>query len=151
MSPGGYFLGAHFVFRSGCSVVAKPKDRLWMLCYGSVKAEVCKQPSPTFWVGKSIFNAVFGQYLPIQSCKPSKNKLVLPVMPCCGSSVKPERTSMSIKKIIMKYRGQIFFSVLLVGLLVAAYLPMRVDNVEKETVLMRAMLTGFEQLHYQPK
>ncbi len=58
---------------------------------------------------------------------------------------------MSIKKIIMKYRGQIFFSVLLVGLLVAAYLPMRVDNVEKEAVLMRAMLTGFEQLHYQPK
>ncbi|TXB66361.1 tail-specific protease [Phaeodactylibacter luteus] len=51
----------------------------------------------------------------------------------------------------MKYRGQIFFSVLLVGLLVAAYLPMRVDNVEKEAVLMRAMLTGFEQLHYQPK
>lgn len=57
---------------------------------------------------------------------------------------------MSIKKFIMKYRGQIFFSVLLVALLAAAYYP-QPNNAEKETVLMKAVLSGFGQLHYQPK
>jgi carboxyl-terminal processing protease len=57
---------------------------------------------------------------------------------------------MSIKKFIMKYRGQIFFSVLLVALLAAAYYP-QPNNAEKEAVLMQAVLSGFGQLHYQPK
>ena len=50
----------------------------------------------------------------------------------------------------MKYRGQIFFSVVLVALLAAAYYP-QPNNAEKETVLMKAVLSGFGQLHYQPK
>ena len=50
----------------------------------------------------------------------------------------------------MKYRGQIFFSVFLVALLAAAYYP-KPSNAEKETVLVRAVMSGFGQLHYQPK
>ncbi|MEQ8703838.1 MAG: carboxy terminal-processing peptidase [Phaeodactylibacter sp.] len=50
----------------------------------------------------------------------------------------------------MKYRGQIFFSVLLVALLAAAYYP-QPSNAEKEAVLVKAVLSGFGQLHYQPK
>ena len=50
----------------------------------------------------------------------------------------------------MKYRGQIFFSVLLLALLAAAYYP-QPDNAEKEAVLVKAVLSGFGQLHYQPK
>lgn len=50
----------------------------------------------------------------------------------------------------MKLRGPIFFSVLLLTLLVAAFYP-KMDNAEKDAVLMRAILTFFGQLHYQPK
>lgn len=50
----------------------------------------------------------------------------------------------------MKYRGQIFFSVLLLALLAAAYYP-QPNNAEKEAVLVKAVLSGFGQLHYQPK
>ncbi len=50
----------------------------------------------------------------------------------------------------MKLRGPIFFSVLLLTLLAAAFYP-KMDNAEKDAVLMRAILTFFGQLHYQPK
>ena len=50
----------------------------------------------------------------------------------------------------MKFRGPIFFSVLIIGLLVAAYYP-KVDNAEKEAILMQTVVSGFSQLHYQPK
>ncbi|MFN7117924.1 MAG: carboxy terminal-processing peptidase [Saprospiraceae bacterium] len=50
----------------------------------------------------------------------------------------------------MKLRGPIFFSVMLITLLVAAFYP-KVDNAEKEAVLMRAILTFVGQLHFQPK
>lgn len=50
----------------------------------------------------------------------------------------------------MKYKGQIFFSVLLLALLAAAYYP-QPHNAEKEAVLVKAVLSGFGQLHYQPK
>lgn len=50
----------------------------------------------------------------------------------------------------MKLRGPIFFSVMLITLLVAAFYP-KVDPAEKDAVLMRAILTYVGQLHYQPK
>jgi carboxyl-terminal processing protease len=50
----------------------------------------------------------------------------------------------------MKFRGPIFFSVLIIGLLVAAYYP-KVNNAEKEAILMQTVVSGFSQLHYQPK
>jgi carboxyl-terminal processing protease len=50
----------------------------------------------------------------------------------------------------MKLRGPIFFSVLVITLLVAAFYP-KTDNAEKDAVLMRAILTFVGQLHYQPK
>ncbi len=50
----------------------------------------------------------------------------------------------------MKLRGPIFFSVMLITLLVAAFYP-KVDNQEKDAVLMRAILTFVGQLHFQPK
>lgn len=50
----------------------------------------------------------------------------------------------------MKIRGPIFFSVLIIGLLAAAYYP-TVDVAQKEAVLMKTVLTGFSQMHYQPK
>ncbi|MCI5081693.1 MAG: tail-specific protease, partial [Saprospiraceae bacterium] len=50
----------------------------------------------------------------------------------------------------MKLRGSIFFSILVVGLLVAAYFP-QADNAEKEAVLIRTIINGLNQLHYQPQ
>lgn len=50
----------------------------------------------------------------------------------------------------MKLRGPFFLSVLAIVFLVAAYFP-KVDNGEKEAVLMRTILRGLEQLHYQPQ
>jgi carboxyl-terminal processing protease len=49
----------------------------------------------------------------------------------------------------MKIRGPIFFSVVAIGLLIAAYYP-KVNNAQKEAVLMHAVLTGLNQLHYKP-
>lgn len=49
----------------------------------------------------------------------------------------------------MKFRGPLFFSVLLLTVLVAAYYP-KVDNSQKEVVLMRTILNFMSQLHYQP-
>lgn len=49
----------------------------------------------------------------------------------------------------MKIRGPIFFSVVAIGLLVAAYYP-KVDNAQKEAVLMHAVINGLTQLHYKP-
>jgi len=57
---------------------------------------------------------------------------------------------MSIKKVFMKYRGQIFFSVLIIAVLATAYYP-KFSSQEKEAVLMKTVLNGFSQLHYQPK
>ena len=53
------------------------------------------------------------------------------------------------KNKFMKFRGPIFFSILAVGLLVAAYLPQE-DSAEKEAVLIRTILNGLNQLHYKP-
>ena len=50
----------------------------------------------------------------------------------------------------MKVRGPIFFSILFVGLLVAAYYP-TVKNAEKEAILMQTILGGLNQFHYQPQ
>jgi carboxyl-terminal processing protease len=50
----------------------------------------------------------------------------------------------------MKYRGQIFFSVLIIAVLATAYYP-GFNSQEKEAVLMKTVLSGFDQLHYQPK
>ncbi len=49
----------------------------------------------------------------------------------------------------MKFRGPLFFSVLLLTVLVAAYYP-KVDNSQKEVVLMRTILNFMSQLHYKP-
>lgn len=50
----------------------------------------------------------------------------------------------------MKFRGAIFFSLIAVVLTVAAYYP-KVNTQEKESVLVRTILRGLEQLHYQPQ
>ncbi|MDX1943206.1 MAG: carboxy terminal-processing peptidase [Saprospiraceae bacterium] len=50
----------------------------------------------------------------------------------------------------MKLRGPIFFSVLLITLLVAAFYP-RVDSEEKDALLMLSVLKVMGQLHYQPQ
>lgn len=50
----------------------------------------------------------------------------------------------------MKLRGPFFLSVLAIVFLAAAYFP-KVDNTEKEAVLMRTILRGLDQLHYQPQ
>jgi carboxyl-terminal processing protease len=50
----------------------------------------------------------------------------------------------------MKIRGPIFFSVLVVGILLAAMYP-PTDNAQKEAILMQTVLSGFDQLHYRPK
>lgn len=52
--------------------------------------------------------------------------------------------------ISMKFRGPIFFSILIIGLLVAAYYPKAEDS-QKEAVLLQTILNGFGQLHYRPK
>ena len=50
----------------------------------------------------------------------------------------------------MKFRGPFFLSVIAIIFLVAAYYP-TTDNAQKEAVLMRTILRGLEQLHYQPQ
>ncbi len=57
----------------------------------------------------------------------------------------------SIKAIFMKFRGPIFVSVLLGGFLFAAFYPRKVENAEKDAVIMQVMLSFFEQLHFDPK
>ncbi|HMQ48250.1 MAG TPA: carboxy terminal-processing peptidase [Saprospiraceae bacterium] len=51
----------------------------------------------------------------------------------------------------MKFRGPIFFSVVIVGLLVAAYFPAQESGQDKDAVLLKTIMNGFSQLHYQPK
>ncbi len=56
------------------------------------------------------------------------------------------------KSIIMKFRGPVFFSILVLGVLFSAFYPIRtVDNAEKESLLIQYMLGGLDQLHYQPQ
>ncbi len=50
----------------------------------------------------------------------------------------------------MKLRGPIFFSVLVVTLIVAAFYP-KADPQEKEAVLMRIVLSVMNQAHFQPQ
>lgn len=59
----------------------------------------------------------------------------------------------SLKLELMKLRGPIFFSMLLIVLVVAAFYPNypKADSEQKDAVLMRAILTFTEQLHFQPK
>lgn len=51
----------------------------------------------------------------------------------------------------MKFRAPIFFSVLVIGLLVAAFFPKPVDDDQKEAILMRSILMALNQYHYQPQ
>ena len=51
----------------------------------------------------------------------------------------------------MKFRVPIFFSVLMVGLLLAAFFPKSVDDDQKEAILMRSILMALNQYHYQPQ
>lgn len=50
----------------------------------------------------------------------------------------------------MKLRGPIFFSVLVITLIVAAFYP-KADPQEKEAVLMRIVLSVMNQAHFQPQ
>ena len=50
----------------------------------------------------------------------------------------------------MKFRGFVLFVLLATVLLVAAYYPPKVDNAQKEAILMQTILAGLEQLHYHP-
>jgi len=50
----------------------------------------------------------------------------------------------------MKFRGFVLFVLLATVLLVAAYYPPKVDNAQKEAVLMQTILAGLKQLHYHP-
>lgn len=50
----------------------------------------------------------------------------------------------------MKFKGPLFFSVLLITILVAAFYP-KVDNPRKEAVLMRTVLGFMSQFHYEPE
>lgn len=53
---------------------------------------------------------------------------------------------------MMKFRGPIFLSLIVIALLIGAYSPAPyVDNAEKEAVLMQTILNGLEQWHYQPQ
>jgi len=54
------------------------------------------------------------------------------------------------KKEIMKFRGFVLFLLAATGLLVAAYYPPKVNNAEKEAILMQTILAGLNQLHYHP-
>lgn len=52
----------------------------------------------------------------------------------------------------MKFRGPVFFSILFLGILFSAFYPINpVSQGEKEAVLIRYMLEGLKQLHYQPQ
>ncbi|MBR9922324.1 MAG: tail-specific protease [Bacteroidetes bacterium] len=49
----------------------------------------------------------------------------------------------------MRLRGPVFLSLLLVGLLVAAFYP-PVDNAQKEALLVQTILGGLQQIHFDP-
>lgn len=51
----------------------------------------------------------------------------------------------------MKFRGPLFFSVVALTFVLAAFYPQPVDNSQKEAVIMRTVLTFLNQLHYSPK
>ena len=50
----------------------------------------------------------------------------------------------------MKFRGFVLFLLAAAGLLIAAYYPPKVNNAEKEAILMQTILAGLSQLHYHP-
>lgn len=50
----------------------------------------------------------------------------------------------------MKFRGPLFFSVLILSVLVAAFYP-KADSSQKEAILMRTIFSFMNQLHYQPQ
>ena len=51
----------------------------------------------------------------------------------------------------MTLRGPLFFSFLLGVFLLAAFYPKAVNDTEKETMLMRAILTFVDRMHYDAK
>lgn len=51
----------------------------------------------------------------------------------------------------MKFRGPLFFSILALGLAIAAFYPQKQDNTQKEAVLMQAILSNLSYLHFLPK
>lgn len=50
----------------------------------------------------------------------------------------------------MKFKSPLFFSVAIIGLFVASYMPY-VDMDEKDNVLLQTLLGGIKQLHYSPE
>ncbi|MEY2949481.1 MAG: hypothetical protein RLZZ248_682 [Bacteroidota bacterium] len=57
---------------------------------------------------------------------------------------------LGIKNSIMRYGRPIFFSIVTFAFVLYAFIP-RPQEVEKEAVLIRAILSYLSQLHYQPK
>lgn len=57
---------------------------------------------------------------------------------------------LGIKKLIMRYGRPIFFSVITFAFVLYAFIP-KPQEVEKEAVLIRTILSYLTQLHYQPK
>jgi carboxyl-terminal processing protease len=53
-------------------------------------------------------------------------------------------------KFLMKFRRPLFFSVLLLSVLVAAFYP-KADSSQKEAILMRTIFSFMNQLHYEPQ
>ncbi|MEM6377491.1 MAG: carboxy terminal-processing peptidase [Bacteroidota bacterium] len=51
----------------------------------------------------------------------------------------------------MKFRGPIFLSVVALAFVIAVFFPKPVDTSQKESIIMRTLLTFVNQLHYNPK
>jgi carboxyl-terminal processing protease len=51
----------------------------------------------------------------------------------------------------MKLRGPVLFSVVAIAFLVAAFYPKAVNTEQKESMIVRTLLTFMKQLHYSPK
>ncbi len=49
----------------------------------------------------------------------------------------------------MKFKNPLFFSVIIIGLFVASYMP-HIDIEEKDNLLLQTLLGGIQQLHYSP-
>jgi carboxyl-terminal processing protease len=54
---------------------------------------------------------------------------------------------------MMKLRGPIYFSVLLVAFLIGAYWPQKttIDGADKESVLIQTILSGLDRYHFRPQ
>ncbi|NNE29875.1 MAG: tail-specific protease, partial [Saprospiraceae bacterium] len=50
----------------------------------------------------------------------------------------------------MKNKGVLAFVIVLAAMVVGAYLPTNLNSAEKESILIRTMVEGLNQLHFQP-